>query len=202
MNRLVLRTLLIVAIVGMPMSCVTGWTVVYIASPMIMNFWTGFSVRNSAGEIIYVTPIGTVGREGYRDRLPLSRSSHFSIPPSTNSDFRLSPNEVRRFIYNWDDINFSELAVRDERGHWRQLVVDPHPTERQYRRLAQDFFVIPPFSELPDATEAVRAAAVRPGSPTSIPWLLSLLGIFPPLLLVFCVWRLGLFHSGPSPREG
>ena len=157
---------------------------------MALAFLTSFTVRNGSGEVVLITPIGTVGRAGHRRLLPLSRSSWLSIPASTASDFRLAPNEERRFTYDWDDINFSEIAVRDEHDHWRQLVVDPNPTERQYRPPAVDAFSIPPLTELPMATEAIRAAAVQPSSRVSALWLIALFGLLPPALLAFCVMRL------------
>jgi hypothetical protein len=199
-NRLISWFLLVIAVLCMPLSCVTGLMLFNFANPMARAFLTDFTVRNSSGEIVHITPIGTVGEEGHRRQLPLSLSSEISIPASTASDFRLAPNEERRFTYDWDDINFSEVAVRDERGKWRELVVDPQPTERQYRPPAEDSFVIPPFSELPEATEPVRAAAVRPSSRVSIVWVLSLLGVFPPVLLVYCLRRLRSPRPNAIPR--
>lgn len=186
----------------MPASCVTGLFVLNVANPMALAFLTSFTVRNSSGEVIHVTPIGTVGKQGHRRLLPLSRSSRLSIPSSTASDFRLAPNDEHHFTFDWDDINFSEIAVRDQRGTWRQLVVDPNPTERQYRRPATNVFVIPPLSELPGASDAVQAAALRPSSRTSILWLISILGVFPPILLIYCLRRLRASRPNDNTRNG
>ena len=162
---------------------------------------TSFTVRNHSGEGVHITPIGTVGKEGHRRLLPLSSSARLSIPASTASDFYLAPNEERRFTYDCDDINFSEIAVRDHRGNWRQIVVDPTPTERQYHRPPIDVFSIPPLSELPKATEAVHIAASQRNSRVAGLWLIALFGLLPPALVIFCLKRLRAIRANENTHR-
>src|SRR5262249_19339689 len=72
-------------------------------------------------------------------------------------DLRIEPGGSTWIIYDWDDINFSEIVVRDAEGEYRQLVVDPDPPKRAYYRNKQDRYVIEDWESLPLAAANVLA---------------------------------------------
>ena len=127
-------------------------------NPMGLMFLTGFTVENASDEEVWVTPIGAVGERGERRPLPLSA---FKIPylltPFRN-DLPVARGARREFIYDWDDIQFSEILVRDAKGEYRALATGLHPTEGQYRRPQQTNFVVNPLDTLPSATGQQLAA--------------------------------------------
>lgn len=188
-KRVLLWILLVLSATGLPMTLFVA-LLAFNAVGMGRVFLTTFTVRNHSSEVIYVTPIGTIGKEGLRGRLPVSQSEDYSIPGGESAELRLSPNSERRVTYDSDDIQFSEIAVRGEQGGWRQLVVDPNPTERQYRPPAQKLFVIPPLADLPDASAAVQSVAVAAPRGRMSPWLIGALVVLPPLGLSFSLRQL------------
>ena len=134
-----------------------------------------FAIENRSGETVWVTPVG-VGEDGRtRSTLPLN----YGFPPLLiaydRGDFRLAPGEQRRFRYDWDDINFSEIAIRDAMGGWRHLVVRPGAdTLGCCSLLRQREFTVPPLGTLPQASAAVSQAAVatRYNDRALVVWLL------------------------------
>jgi hypothetical protein len=129
-------------------------------NPMVWLFQTSFEVVNQSGEIVYVTPVGVVEGSRRRSTLPLSFWSIPMVPRADCGNFRLYPGAKVVFRYDWDDINLSELAVRSERGTWRELVVLPDATSQPCcSGPAQEVFVIPPLDQLPVATAATEEAA-------------------------------------------
>ena len=199
MKRRILWGVLVVSLLGLPASWVSALVLVNIANPMALAFLTSFTVRNESGEPAHITPIAPPVRTGKRWTLPLSVSPRYYLRPPTCADFQLQPGEQRRFTYDSDDISFSEIAVRDLRGNWYQLVVDAEPTKRRYREPSTDFFVIPSWWTLPAESDAVRTAATRPDPRFSRLWLIVALGFIPPVTIAICLKSL-YFNRGTSTR--
>ena len=110
-------------------------------NPMSLAFKTEFSVTNQSNERIAVTPVGAIGRDGHRSRLPLLADApgYWFLP--RNANLVIESGQTRRFVYDWDDIQFSELLI--EAGAQRYvLIVDSQPTVGQYRRPAQTSFTV------------------------------------------------------------
>jgi hypothetical protein len=162
---------------------------VIIFNPFGVVFIASFSIHNESGEAVYVTPIGAYGTNALRAVLPQYAVGFAAFPAFRSSNFRLRSGGSVRVHYDWDDINFSEIVVRDRAGQVKQLVIDPVPTEKQYHAPERDVFIVPPLKELAEASRPVLEALGKDaGSPFWLPWamLLSLVG--PPVGL-FCLLR-------------
>ena len=185
-QRVFRKSLLIGGLVSSPLVLLTALAAFNLFNPMVFAFQYEFEVVNQSGEAVAVTPIGSVGPSGARYVLPQYSRRSPALPALWRADFELAPGESIKVIYDWDDINFSEILVQTTSGHSRQLVVDPRPTESQYHAPSAERYVIPPLAELPAATPSVIHAASA--SPFNYPgWLLLLSGIVPVLLLMG--WR-------------
>lgn len=197
MSKILWRLVLVVGFLCLPITCMNGLVLINMVNPMAMGFLTSFLVVNQSQETVYVTPIGTVGREGKRYILPLSPSARFSLPSTGPFEITLPPAEEYQFTYDWDDINFSELAVRNERGEWYQLVTDPNPIKNQYHQPQVKAFMIPPLSQLPRASSDVVAAAKSPRGRSSMWWtLFFLIGLLGPAFVFIA--RKRLYRLPPS----
>lgn len=154
----VLLLLIVITCVFMPLSCMPVVFVLNTVNPMQSAFITDFTVENQSGEDVQFTPIGTWGAEGNRATLPIFAVRFPAIHSLKTGNFLLKPGERRVVLYDWDDINLSEIAVRSQEGKLYQLVIDPTPTERQYHAPETNLFVIPLLSTLPTASESVEVA--------------------------------------------
>lgn len=182
------RSLLIVGLASSPLVLVSALGVINLFNPMVLAFQYEFEVVNHSGEPVAVTPIGAVGPSGARYVLPQYSRREPALPALRRADFVLLPGESIKVIYDWDDINFSEILVHTTSGHYRQLVIDPNPTESQYHPPKAERYVVPPLAELREATPSViRAASVFPFNYRA--WLLLLSGPVPVLVLL-AWWRL------------
>jgi len=167
----------------------TGLFLLNVINPMAIVFLTDFRVSNRSSERVLITPVGAVGKQGWRKTLPLSLGSFLSIPSPFDRSFPLGPGEERTFTYDWDDIQFSEILVVPESGEARELIVDTSPTERQYRRVATNYFAIPELERLPPAKPEVRSVLDRP-SRSWVPWSIALFGLLPPIGIVYSARKL------------
>ena len=77
---------------------------------------------------------------------------------SKRSEFQLQPNSSRTFIYDWDDIQFSEILVRRPTGSYHFLATGLDPVEGQYSRPEEDRFIIAYPDALPAAGEDMLLA--------------------------------------------
>jgi len=127
-------------------------------NPMGMAFKTRFTVYNKTLQDLAVTPIGAVGIDDERYTLPLLRDTEGYVREHKTSHFLLPSHGSVTFLYDWDDINLSELIVHLPGGD-RVLVLDPQPTENQYHPPLSERFEIRDVSELAPA-EPKHAAAL------------------------------------------
>lgn len=124
-------------------------------------FVTSFRIENKTAETIYVTPIGTIGREGYKRPLPVKLLPFPAVPAFRAGDFQLLPGENVKIYYDWDDINFSEIMVEDKHGRQFQQVTDQAPTANQYHSPRQEAYAIESLATLEQALPTVAAAALQ-----------------------------------------
>lgn len=158
--------------------CVAAFNTV---NPMALIFLTPFEVMNATGQDIYVTPIGAIGPHGRRSTLPLSVSERFYFLTQQRSEFLLPSHSSRKFVYDTDDIQFSEILCRTQGGPHQVISTGLHPTEHQYRAPQQRRFEISDFASLPLASEQHIAALEEKGGN---PWLLgglAMAGLLSPL---------------------
>jgi len=149
-------------------------------NPMTTAFVTDIHVTNGLQEPITVTPVGTVGAEGRRAPLPVYCSRFPAIPSRRAGGFAVEPGQTRTILYDWDDINLSEIVIGLADGTSRQLPVDPEPTKNQHRQPTTNRFVIDSMTELevvPANVALAAAQAQQPGRtwlillPLLLPWL-------------------------------
>lgn len=158
-------------------------------------FIADFTIENRTAQTISVTPVGTVGREGAKSPLP---TVMFKSPPLSAlraGGFRLAPGKSVTVLYDWDDINFSEIVVEDGQGQQYQLVVNPMPTTNQYHAPRQRQFVIDDLTRLAQVDPDVSAAARRAQGYQSGAIYMNLLLIGP--WLVYGVLRFAISRCHP-----
>jgi hypothetical protein len=156
--RRVLFVLLILNGLLLPLCCVPVLFLINAVNPMQLAFITGFTVENRTAEVLYVTPIGTVGPAGERHPLPMALWKVPWVPASERAKIPVQSAEKITLYYDWDDINFSELVIETPSGELRQLVVNANPTANQYTKPPVSDFVIDDFGRLEAADQRVRAA--------------------------------------------
>jgi hypothetical protein len=182
--------LFLVALLSLPLCCCPTLPLINNVNPIHLFFLVEFRVVNESGETIYITPVGTM-RTLQRQRLVLSRASPRlpGTPALRQGDIRLDPGESLRIIYDADDVAASEIAVRNARGEYRQLVI----SERQ-KRLSLDEetpeYTIRSFSGLSKIAPEVLAVAKEAGRSNRWVWVWMALWIVPGFIPVglFLVW--------------
>jgi hypothetical protein len=103
--------------------------------------------------------------------------------------FRLTAGATRRFTYDWDDINLSELAVRRPGGAWQYVVLrSGADTAACCSQLQSDRILIPPLAALPAAPSAVVQAAEDTRHNWRMLWVY--LWCFGPLAISVGMWLL------------
>jgi hypothetical protein len=126
---------------------------------MQLAFITSIKIENQSGQDVWFTPIGTVGIEGRKRQLPIYITAFPAFPAVKTRRFHLKNGQTIKIKYDWDDINFSEIAIESKAGQFYELVVDPHPTENQYHPPKSKQFIIPVLESLlaiqPNVYEAV-----------------------------------------------
>ena len=196
-----------VSCLGLPVSLFTGLLVALnlfnVVNPMAIGFLTRFEVMNDSGDDFKVTPVGVVGRRGDRETLPLKMARFLNIPTIQDRSFAVVAGARRSFIYDYDDIQFSELLIVPSHGPAREIVVDPNPTVRQYRRPATNRFVVPALETLPLARPevlAVRDNLSYAGISKIVA--LGLIGIGAPFGVVYARRRLRANKSDADWKRG
>ena len=96
--------------------------VLFSLNPIGLSFQTNFTVKNESGRTVFITPVGTADRDS-RIVLPITITQIPIIFAYNRGNFKLGPNKTRKIIYNWDDVTFTEIAIKDENDVWRQLSV-------------------------------------------------------------------------------
>ena len=187
-KRILLRIALIATT---PFLLFTGlWCLFFFntVNPMQIMFITDFEVENRTLQPVWVTPIGTF-RSGGKTVLPQFSAPFPAIPTWRSRDLGIAPGERRRIYYDWDDINFSEIVIRDSVGVLRNLVVDHRPPTDAYYANKADLYRIDNLLVLPMATPVV-AAALAPSPRRFIFWTFAIAGLVAPFPFVWLRRRL------------
>ena len=146
------------ATITLPLFLLTLLLAFSVVNPMGLAFLTSFEVVNETNEPLSVTPIGAVSARGDRHTLPHSIFSKLYVMGTKTSEFAIPPNSSRRFTYDWDDIQFSEILIHRPSGDHHFVTTGLDPIERQYRRPEQDRFVISEIDGLPRAEAQLLSA--------------------------------------------
>jgi hypothetical protein len=140
-------------------------------------------VVNESGEMLIVTPVGTFNDGGKRV-LPTYIRRFPVIPRLSRKPYKIAPGETQRILFDCDDINFSELAIQNSAGEFRQLVADPNPPTDGYYAPQKELFTIPAWSELQPINSSVLVATTRKRSFILSWWTMGVFGISPFVLAV------------------
>jgi len=177
-----------IAITGLltPLSLLPAAFLVNAINPMQLAFVTPFEVTNDSGRTLDVIPVGTFN-SGLKSVLPTFAWGLPAIPRLSRAPYRISPGDAQKILFDWDDINFSELVVRDESGEYRQLVTEPSPPMQGYRPPGERHFTIPDFAQLDPIDPLVLAAASRKGGLIQSWWTMLSLALPPFFLVGFCL---------------
>lgn len=201
--RTLLRTLLILNILLLPIGCIPVLFVVNMVNPMATAFITDIHITNQSPEPITITPIGTIGPEGRRAPLPIYTSRLPAIPAGRRGGFQVEPGQTLPILYDWDDINLSEIVIERADGTQQQLLIDPEPTKNQYHPPTTNRFTINDLAQLDAAPPHVTAAAAQAQQPKR-PWPLALLLLLP-WLTFYPLFKAYRRHTPPSatatPRQ-
>jgi hypothetical protein len=122
-----------------------------------LAFVRTFEIDNRTEETVHVAAVGSFhgGGQGSIEFLP----PWFPVLPAAHvSPVELRAGERRRFGYDMDDIQFTELLVHRQRGEPRMLVTQsPLGRPGHYYGLKEDVLVLENLDALPVATPDVRA---------------------------------------------
>jgi hypothetical protein len=158
-----------------------------VPDPFAPAFAATFEIVNQSDQGLFITPIGAVGPDGARFVLPQYPSYPPTVLPAPVTRISVTAHSTVRITYDWDDINFSEVAVESARGEVRQLVVDPQPTVGQYRPPGSPRYEIESFEQLDPISPIVAEAFQRTPLPD---WLLGATSI-----TLFSAWWFVRRHS-------
>ncbi|WNG17836.1 hypothetical protein [Cystobacter fuscus] len=127
-----------------------------------MSFSAAFveplTVENRTRQPLLITPVGTLYGREHKAPLPMVMLAMLPVLSPRAGPFPLGPDESVTLHYNADDITVSELVIEDERGHTRQLAVNPEQN-KEHGPLAERY-VLEDIESLPEASPAVLAASV------------------------------------------
>jgi hypothetical protein len=181
------RLTMLVAIILSPLSLVTLLIGINMINPMSLMFITTFEIENKTGEEILVTPIGAVGPKDHRETLPYSALPWPYIMIRDYEDYPIAPGEVRKFHYDWDDIQFSEILIRLPSKEYHVIQTGLHPTKGLYRRPDKDRFEIEDIESTPLAEDKHLEALQTDSNRIFLLYVLAILGFVPPALFFWAL---------------
>jgi len=155
----------------------------HVFNPMALVFLAEFEIENRTGVPIWVTPLGAVGKAEERCTLPYSVSRFLYIDSPRRREFKIAPDDSRRFVYDWDDIQFCEILVRTEKGDYHVFSTGLHPVNDQYQRPPTNRFVISEPAALPRA-EPFQLDALQRGNRKPMLLVFGALGALCPIFLI------------------
>jgi len=123
------------------LSIITLFFIVILFNPIRNVFIDSFYVINMSGEDVWITPIGM--REGDGKFGPL-----FTISPKVPTNIFIKACGEVKITYNWDDINFRYILVKDYNGTVRMLKTDNIGDINHCYPAQNDTYIIPPLSKL------------------------------------------------------
>jgi hypothetical protein len=114
------------------------------------TFARGFEVVNDSGEGVEFVPIGMWEGSGEYGPLPQCRRS-FPHIPLRHRPFSMAAGATALVFYDWDDINFRHLLVKDGPGRVLILDTDKVGSTQFCYPPQRDVYRIPPVKELQPA---------------------------------------------------
>ncbi|MCB1086515.1 MAG: hypothetical protein KDM63_05685 [Verrucomicrobiae bacterium] len=175
---------LTIAVITFPLFLLTLLFALSVVNPMGLAFLTSFDVVNETEEPLFVTPIGAIGSRGERYILPHSISRSFYVMGIKQSEFQIPPCSTRKFTYDWDLIQFSEILVRRITGKYHFIGTGLDPVMGQYRRPEADRFVIADLDTIPVAGDDLLLALSKNTAGGWTIYILAGVGLFSPVFYI------------------
>jgi hypothetical protein len=116
---------------------------------MQLAFIESFQVANVSGEDVTIMPVGM--REGSGKYAPLPRYRNAGPPAvrlNVKTPISLQSGEIAPIAYDYDDINFRCILVRDSRGATYILDTDKKGTKSSCYGPQKSRYAIPPLKQL------------------------------------------------------
>lgn len=174
----------ILAFLLLPFFCLTILVIGNTINPMTSSFLADFNVENKTNDLIFITPIGTKSPNGSWHQLPYSFSSSFYIRIPSKIDYPIEPGGLKKFVYDYDDIQFSEILIR-RAGEKSRVFSTQTPLQLDgYYPPERKEFEIKDINTLPLAEKA-HLLALKPTRMNS--WaieILALIGLLSPVFFV------------------
>ncbi len=131
---------------------------------------------------VYVTPVGVLGKD--RRVLPQVLLRIPYIPIMDRQNIKLKSNQSTKIYYDWDDVTFSEIAVRDEGNMWRQMSVLPEEDKVCCSPNRQEVYILPEFDKLePISSEVKKIVSKKDGATGSAVLLSVIISLLGPVLI-------------------
>jgi hypothetical protein len=132
---------------------------------MQLAFLTTFEMYSDADVDVWVTPIGMYEGSGQYGPLPRYRDSFPPAWPAKAEDVYLPAGSSVRFTYNWDDVNFRHILVRDRTGQVFIVDTDKRGDLHGCCSPEHDRYRIPPLDAMrkapPELIPCTRGEVVR-----------------------------------------
>jgi hypothetical protein len=117
--------------------------------PMQLAFLESFQIENRSGQYLEVVPIGMFEGTGLYGPLPLYRNTFPpAIPLPTSQTISIASGNKTRVTYDYDDVNFRHILIRDKTGHIYILDTDKKGTKQACYGPQKDIYTIPPVDQL------------------------------------------------------
>jgi hypothetical protein len=134
---------------GVGLVVLLGFVLALGFNPMRLAFLVSFEVKNASNEDVTIMPIGTL--EGSEKYSPLPRYRN-SYPPAISLDTRtpvaIPGGETVTITYDYDDINFRHILVRDAQGTMYTLNTDKRGNRHSCYGPQKSCYSIPPLKNL------------------------------------------------------
>ncbi len=103
--------------------------------------------------------------------------------------YKIIAGETRQILFDCDDINFSDLAIQNTSGEFRQFVAEPNLPTKGYYAPQKTLYIIPEWSQLQTIQTSVLAAINKKRGPIQSWWTMGIMCL-PPFFLAGFLYAL------------
>ncbi|MEZ6194719.1 MAG: hypothetical protein R3F20_03170 [Planctomycetota bacterium] len=165
MRRSIDIALLVVGVLAAALPILYGLNSV---SPMQKAFRCRVTVENALDGPIEVTPLGQWDASSRRRGLPILADGPFAVSESRRGAMPIGPGDSIEFTYDWDDVYFVDLVVRDIESDVLGVIVVDEPTDfSRFRALSPPKVRVVPLAikwELTPEQSSACEEASRPST--------------------------------------
>lgn len=147
------RTRVLGCLLTLVVLLILGLALAIAFNPFLGFFLTSFQVTNASGSDLEIMPIGMWNGSDDYGPLPRYRSARPPYIPCLRRPISLRAGETARIVYDWDDINFRHVLVKDTAGRLRILDTDKRGTRGYSYAPQRDRYIIPRLNDLSSAPQ-------------------------------------------------